>query len=198
VRIALGLKGLAYEYVPVNLQLEEHRQAEFGRLNPQKLVPALEFEGQIYTQSLTIIDFLEMRFPEPPLYPTDAAARLQVEACAQLIACDIHPINNRRILMYLRQQLGQPEEAVQVWTRHWIIEGFQALTELLERAGSQGRYCIGNYPTVADICLIPQVESARRFGVDLALFPLIQSIDQHCSQIEAFAAAAPSRQIDAK
>jgi len=198
VRIALALKGLSYDYIPVDLLHDQHLAADFYRVNPQQLVPALEHDGRVYTQSMTIIDYLEEAFPHPALYPTDPLARSHVKACAQLIACDIHPLNNRRVLMYLRKELKQLEESVEIWTRHWITEGFRALTELLLRAESNGQFCIGDSPSVADICLIPQVESARRFGVDLQAFPLIQAIDAHCRSIEAFALAAPSRQIDAR
>ncbi|WP_284336642.1 maleylacetoacetate isomerase [Comamonas sp. NoAH] len=198
LRIALNLKGVAAEYIPVDLLAEDHLQAEFTAINPQGLVPALVLDsGEVLTQSPAIIEWLEERYPDPPLLPSDPHARAQVRALAALVACDIHPVNNRRILQYLRQQFGADEAAVNAWCGHWITAGFDAYEALLAQQPHRGAFSWGNAPTVADVYLIPQVESARRFKVDLSRWPLISAIDAHCATLEAFAKASPWRQPDA-
>ncbi|PHM21316.1 MAG: maleylacetoacetate isomerase [Curvibacter sp. PD_MW3] len=204
LRIALNLKGLQTEYVPVDLRTEQHLKAEFKTLNPQGLVPALALPGTpgqpgaVLIQSPAIIEWLEERHPTPPLLPADLHARAHVRALAAIVGCDIHPINNRRILEYLRRQLGCDEAAVNTWCATWISAGFEAYEALLAADKHRGRYSFGDAPTVADVYLIPQVESARRFKVDLAPYPNIVAVDQACAELEAFRLAAPLLQPDAQ
>lgn len=198
VRIALNLKGLKTDYRYVHLIKnggEQHRP-EYLALNPQGRVPTLVDDGHVLTQSLAIIEYLEETHPEPPLLPKDALGRARVRALAQVIACDIHPINNQRILKYLDQELHADEAARTRWYRHWVIEGFTALEKLLDNPAT-GKFCHGNQPTLADVCLVPQVFNAQRFSVDLAPFPTIQRINEHCLTLKAFADAAPEKQPDA-
>lgn len=198
VRIALNLKGLKTDYRYVHLIKnggEQHRP-EYLALNPQGRVPTLVDDGHVLTQSLAIIEYLEETHPEPPLLPKDALGRARVRALAQVIACDIHPINNQRILKYLDQELHADEAARTRWYRHWVIEGFTALEKLLDNPAT-GKFCHGNQPTLADVCLVPQVFNAKRFSVDLAPFPTIQRINDHCLTLKAFANAAPEKQPDA-
>ncbi|MDF2465699.1 MAG: maiA [Ramlibacter sp.] len=197
LRIALNLKGLPYELVPVDLRTEQHLGADYKALNPQGLVPALEHEGRVLIQSPAIIEWLEERYPEPPLLPADADARAQVRALAAIVGCDIHPVNNRRILQTLRQQFGADEAAIERWCASWIDAGFGAYETLLAQDKARGRYSFGDAPTLADAYLIPQVESARRFKVDLAPYPLIRAVDEACGRLDAFRRAAPAAQPDA-
>lgn len=197
LRIALNLKGLDYEYLPVDLRTEQHLGPAFKALNPQGLVPALEADGQVLIQSPAIIEWLEERHPEPPLLPKDADARARVRALAAIVGCDIHPINNRRILEYLRHTLHCDAAAINAWCATWISAGFDALEALLAADTQRGAFCYGDTPTLADVYLVPQVESARRFKVDLAHWPLIQAIDAACQQLDAFRRAAPGVQPDA-
>jgi len=197
LRIALNLKGLAYDYVAVDLRTEEHLGAAFKALNPQGLVPALVAGDQTLTQSPAILEWLEERYPEPALLPDLAEDRARVRALAALVGCDIHPVNNRRILEYLRHTLGCDEAAVTAWCQTWIVAGFAALEALLAADPKRGAFCHGDAPTLADVYLIPQVESARRFGVDLGLYPRIVAIDRHCAGLDAFRLAAPILQPDA-
>jgi maleylpyruvate isomerase len=197
LRIALNLKRLKYEYVPVNLRTEQHLQTEFRALNPQGLVPALVHEDKVLIQSPAIIEWLEERYPTPALLPPDSDARARVRALASIVGCDIHPINNRRVLEYLLHHFHSDEAAVDVWCATWISAGFDALEALLVADVERGAFCFGNSPTLADVYLIPQVASARRFKVDLALWPIICAIDAACSELEAFRLAAPERQVDA-
>ena len=197
LRIALNLKGLDYDYVAVNLRTEEHLGEAFRALNPQGLVPVLEHEGNAMIQSPAIIEWLEERFPEPALLPAEPQARARVRAMAALVGCDIHPINNRRILEYLRKDLGHDEATVLAWCGHWIRAGFDALEALLAADPARGDFCFGNTPTLADVYLIPQVESARRFDVDLTPYPHIVAIDRACAALDAFRRAAPAAQPDA-
>ncbi|MGL1833843.1 maleylacetoacetate isomerase [Rhodocyclaceae bacterium SMB388] len=197
LRIALNLKGLAYEYVPVDLRSNEHQREAFKALNPQQLVPALTDGALTLIQSPAIIEWLEERHPEPPLLPASAEDRARVRALAAIVGCDIHPINNKRILDYLRKEFGCDETAVKAWCGTWIAAGFDALEALLAADTRRGRFCFGDTPTLADVYLIPQVESARRFEVDLARWPIIVSIDEACNALPAFSAAAPGRQPDA-
>ncbi|MBC9072060.1 maleylacetoacetate isomerase [Thauera sp. CAU 1555] len=198
LRIALNLKGIAYDYVPVDLRTEEHLGAAFRALNPQALVPALTDGELTLTQSPAIIEWLEERYPTPALLPADPAARARVRALAAIVGCDIHPLNNRRVLEYLRRQLGQDEAAVLAWCATWIGAGFDALEALLAADPARGAFCHGNVPTLADVYLVPQVESARRFQVDLSPYPNIVAVDRACGELDAFRRAAPALQPDAQ
>jgi maleylpyruvate isomerase len=197
LRIALNLKGLDYQYLPVDLRTEEHLGDIFRALNPQGLVPALVEGEQTRIQSPAIIEWLEERYPNPPLLPSTPDDRARVRALAALVGCDIHPLNNRRVLEYLRQQLGCDEAAVQAWCATWIEAGFGALEALLAADAKRGDFCFGNAPTLADVYLVPQVESARRFGVDLSPYPNIVAVDRACAELDAFRRAAPAVQPDA-
>lgn len=197
LRIALNLKGLAYEQVAVDLRREEHLGDAFKAINPQQLVPVLEADDHLMIQSPAIIEWLEERYPNPPLLPGDAGDRAQVRALAAIVGCDIHPINNRRILEALRHRFGADEAAVNDWCGTWISAGFDAIEALLSKDPQRGDFCFGSTPTLADVYLVPQVESARRFKVDLSRWPLIQAVDAACAQLEAFRKAAPSAQPDA-
>ncbi|WP_193778008.1 maleylacetoacetate isomerase [Psychrobacter sp. FDAARGOS_221] len=196
-RIALNLKGLDYEYIAVNLLEAEHLESEFQAINPQGLVPVLEVDGTRMTQSPAILEWLEETYPESPLLPQDSKGRARVRALSALIGCDIHPINNRRILVYLRKELGLNEAQVKRWCQRWINDGFSALEKELEQDKERGNFCYGNSPTLADCYLIPQVFSARRFEVDLTPYPNIVAIDSHCRSLEPFIKAEPANQIDA-
>ncbi|KQW26177.1 maleylacetoacetate isomerase [Acidovorax sp. Root402] len=197
LRIALNLKGLAYEQVAVDLRREEHLGDAFKAINPQQFVPVLEADERLMIQSPAIIEWLEERYPTPPLLPGDAGDRAQVRALAAIVGCDIHPINNRRILEALRHRFGADEAAVNDWCGTWISAGFDAIEALLSKDPQRGDFCFGSTPTLADVYLVPQVESARRFKVDLARWPLVQAVDAACAQLEAFRKAAPSAQPDA-
>ena len=199
VRIALNLKGMEWETSPVHLVRDggEQRKPDYLSVNPQGLVPVLQDGDISLTQSLAIIEYLEERQPEPPLLPADAAGRARVRSLAQLVACDIHPLNNLRVLQYLTGQGGFDEAARDRWYRHWIACGFEALEQRLVEEPGTGRFCHGDRPGLADCCLVPQVYNARRFDCDLQPFPSILRIDAACSELEAFAAAAPERQPDA-
>lgn len=197
LRIALNLKGLAYEQIAVDLRREEHLGDAFKAINPQQLVPVLEADERLMIQSPAIIEWLEERYPNPPLLPGDAGDRAQVRALAAIVGCDIHPINNRRILEALRHRFGADEAAVNDWCGTWISAGFDAIEALLLKDPQRGDFCFGSTPTLADVYLVPQVESARRFKVDLARWPRVQAVDAACAQLEAFRKAAPSAQPDA-
>jgi len=197
VRIALNLKGVAYEYKPVSLTNREHRGDSFLAVNPQGLVPVLMVDGKPLVQSPAILEWLEETFPAPPLLPPAIADRAHVRAIAAIIGCDIHPINNLRILTHLKAKFGANEQSVTAWCRHWIRAGFEALEILLVGDTRRAGFCFGNLPTLADCYLIPQVFSARRFGVDLEAFPMIRQIYNDCGSLPAFVAAQPDRQPDA-
>ncbi len=197
LRIALNLKGLQTQYVAVDLRTEAHLSDAFRAVNPQMLVPALEADGQVLIQSPAIIEWLEEQHPTPALLPSRADDRARVRALAAIVGCDIHPINNRRILEYLRKTLGANDDAVNAWCGTWITAGFDAYEALLASDKQRGRYSFGDTPTVADVYLIPQVESARRFKVDLTPYPLIQAVDVACGALDAFRRAAPGAQPDA-
>lgn len=197
LRIALNLKGLAYEQIAVDLRREEHLGDAFKAINPQQLVPVLEADERLMIQSPAIIEWLEETHPTPALLPADPLDRARVRALAAIVGCDIHPINNRRVLIQLRQQFGANEDAVNAWCATWISAGFDALEALLAADTQRGAFCWGHSPTLADVYLVPQVESARRFGVDMAPWPLITAIDQACAALPAFAQAAPAAQPDA-
>jgi maleylpyruvate isomerase len=198
LRIALNLKGIDYRQVAVDLRREEHLTADYKAINPQQLVPAVEVDdSRILTQSPAIIEWLDERYPEPALLPADADSRARVRALAAVVGCDIHPVNNRRILEALRQRFGADEVAVNEWCATWIAAGFDAFEALVESYGRTGPYAFGERPTLADIYLVPQVESARRFNVDVARWPRIAAVDTACAALEAFSTAAPARQPDA-
>jgi maleylacetoacetate isomerase len=200
VRIALKLKGLRYDYRAVHLTRGggEQRQPSYTAVNPQGRVPSLEHDGRVLTQSLAIAEYLDETWPQPALFPAGAAERARVRALAQLIACDIHPLNNLRVFQYLEKELGQPDAARSEWYRHWILEGFAALETLLTRDDGTGRFCHGDAPGLADLCLVPQVYNARRYACDLDPFPTIVRIDAACGALEAFERARPERQPDAE
>lgn len=200
VRIALNLKGLDYEAVPVHLVRNggEHRQSAYLGLNPAGLVPALEDSDQVLTQSLAIIEYLDETRPQTPLLPAAALDRARVRAIAQSIACDIHPINNLRVLQYLGRELGVTDEQKSAWYRHWTEAGLAAVEAMLVHDGRSGRYCHGDQPTLADCCLVPQVFNARRFDCDLSAMPTVRRIVEQCDQLEAFRRAAPASQPDAE
>ncbi|GAA0559737.1 maleylacetoacetate isomerase [Halomonas salifodinae] len=198
VRIALNLKGLAYDQAPVNLVKGEQRGEDFLARNPQGLVPALVTDdGARLTQSLAICEYLDERYPDPALLPADAAGRARVRALAQSVACEIHPLNNLRVLKYLTGELGVDEAAKMTWYRHWITEGFAALEAQLSREAGSGDFCHGDTPGLADLCLVPQVFNAERFACDLAPYPRIRRIVANCRALDAFARAAPEAQPDA-
>lgn len=198
LRIALNLKGLDYAYVPVNLRTEEHLGSAFKAVNPQQLVPALEVDKDVtLIQSPAIIEWLEEAYPNPPLLPDEQQSRARVRALAAIVGCDIHPINNRRILEYLRAHFKADDAAVDAWCATWICAGFDAYEALLATDRYRGRFSYGDAPTVADVYLIPQIESARRFKVDMGRWPLIASVENACMELDAFRRAAPSEQPDA-
>jgi maleylacetoacetate isomerase len=191
VRIALNLKGIDYDAEPVSLLDGAQKGPGFRAVNPQGLVPALDIDGRRLTQSLAIVDYLEATRPEPPLLPADAGDCAQVRAMALLVACDIHPLNNLRVLHYLKDQAGQPKEARDAWYRHWIAEGFAALEAMA--APRAGRFLFGDSPTLADVCLVPQMFNARRFEVPLEDYPTLVRADSESNRLEPFAAAHPDR-----
>jgi maleylacetoacetate isomerase len=197
VRIGLHLKGLEYETVPVHLLRDGGQQHsdEYKARNPQQLVPTLLHEERAITQSLAILEYLDETHPSPPLLPAVAHERARVRALAQLIACDIHPLNNLRVLQYLERECSVPQDARNVWVQHWIGEGFAALETLLNEPAT-GIFCHGDSPMLADCCLIPQVYNARRFGVDMAAFPAISRIEATCLALPAFADTRPEVQPD--
>jgi maleylacetoacetate isomerase len=189
VRIALNLKGIGYEAAAVNLLEGAQKADEYRAKNPQGLVPMLEIDGQRLTQSLAIIDYLDSTRPEPPLVPSDPAERAHVLALALTVACDIHPLNNLRVLKYLSRELEAPQEARDAWYRHWIAEGLAALDALA--APRAGRFLFADAPGLADICLVPQLYNARRFEVPLDAYPALVRADAEANRLEAFAAAHP-------
>lgn len=199
-RIALNLKGLAWEAVPVHLVKDggQHRKPDYLTLNPAGLVPALEDDGQVLTQSLAIIEYLDETHPEPPLLPADALGRARVRALAQAIACDIHPINNLRVLQYLKRELGVSDEQKDAWYRHWCELGLAAVEAMLAGDARTGRFCHGDAPGLADCCLVPQVFNARRFGAQLDTMPTVLRIVDACDALDAFRLAAPGMQPDAE
>lgn len=195
VRIALALKGLEATTVAKQLRRGEHRLKDFLQINPQGFVPALGLDdGHVLTQSVAIIEYLDEVYPLPPLLPVEPLERAGVRALCQIIACDVHPLNNLRVLQYLETSMGQSQSARDTWYRHWIEAGFTALEDLLARDPKRGRFCYGDAPTMADVYLVPQVFNARRFSVDLAPFPRIVAIDAACLEIASFSGAAPEKQ----
>ena len=198
VRIALNLKGLAYSHAPHHLRQGKQHDPEYLRLNPQGLVPALEDGGRVLTQSLAIVEYLDETHPSPPLLPGNAMDRAHVRALAQIVACDIHPIDNLRVLRYLRQPIGADEAMVQAWYNHWIALGFDAIEAILAHDPRTGRFCHGDAAGLADICLVPQVVNAGNFKLDLTPYPTIRRIFDACMALDAFADAHPARQPDAE
>ena len=196
-RIVLNLKQISYDLLPVSLMKNEHKNAAFQAINPQGFVPVLAINDQLLIQSPAIIEWLEETHPEHPLLPKDAIARAKVRALAAVVGCDIHPINNKRILDYLRNTLKLDDSQVQTWCQHWIDEGFSALETLLAADQNRGDFCYGHQPTLADAYLIPQVDSSKRFKVDMSKYPNIQRIYDACMALPAFQAAAPMNQPDA-
>ncbi len=192
VRIALNLKGVDYESRPVNLAEGAQKSADYRALNPQGLVPMLEIDGLRLTQSLSIIMYLASRFPDPPLLPADAGEAAHVRGMALAIACDIHPLNNLRVLNYLKAELGHPQDAVDAWYSHWITEGFTALESMA--APRSGDFLFGDAPTIADICLVPQMYNARRFKVPVDAYPTLVRADENAGKLDAFARAHPDQQ----
>jgi maleylpyruvate isomerase len=198
VRIALNLKGLEVDHRFVHLRKGEQSAPEYGALNPQGLVPMVIDGPQVLTQSLAIIEYLEETHPEPALLPKEPIERARVRAIAQAIACDIHPLNNLRVLRYLVGPLKVSDEAKNEWYRHWVVEGLTALERSLTPAAGTGTFCHGDKPTLADICLVPQVYNAERADVDLSLFPRIMKIVAACRELRAFQDADPAKQADAE
>jgi maleylacetoacetate isomerase len=193
VRIALNLKSIDHELVPVHLRHGDHKSPEYLALNPQGLVPALGLDdGTILAQSMAILEFLDETHPEPPLLPADAIARAQVRAAADIVACDIHPLNNLRVLLYLRGPLSQDEAEVTAWYHTWLKSGFDAFEQLIDPAP----FCFGDAPGLADVCLIPQLFNARRFEFALDDYPKIREVEEACATLDAFEAAHPSNHTD--
>ena len=192
VRIALNMKGIDYEQRPVNLLQSEQKSEGYRALNPQGFVPMLEIDGHRLTQSLAILNYLDIRFPVPPLIPASAAERAHVVALAMMVACDIHPLNNLRVLKFLKSELGHSQEDVDNWYAHWITEGLRPLEAMA--APKAGQFLYGDAPTAADVCLIPQLYNARRFNVPLDDYPTLVRADENANRLEAFAAAHPDRQ----
>jgi len=197
LRIALNLKGITTDYVAVDLRVDEQQNDAFKAVNPQQMVPALDTGNKVMIQSPAIIEWLEEKYPTPALLPADADARAHVRALAAIVGCDIHPINNRRILQTLRKQFGANEDAINAWCGTWISAGFDAYEALIAADKTRGLFSFGDTPTLADVYLVPQVESARRFKVDMNRWPLISAIDKACGELEAFKKAAPLAQPDA-
>jgi maleylacetoacetate isomerase len=200
VRIALNLKGLPYEAVPVHLVKHggEQLAEEYRALNPSALVPTFQDDGATITQSMAIAEYLEETYPAVPLLPAGPLARARERELAQMVACDIHPVNNLRILRYLVRTLGVGDDAKNEWYRHWVREGFAAFESQLARDPAPGRFCHGDTPTIADCFLVPQVYNAARFDVDMAPYPRIAAIDAACAELPAFIAAHPAQQPDAE
>jgi maleylacetoacetate isomerase len=202
VRIALNLKGLPYDPVFVHLPRGEHRKPEYAAVDPQGLVPTLVDEsGRALSQSLAIIEYLDETHPRPRLLPEDARGRARVRSLSLLVACEIHPLNNLRTLQHLRRALGQNEEQINAWYRHWIADGLAKLEADLNRGdggGGGGRFCYGDAPTMADCCLVPQIFNAKRYDSDLAPYPALMRIFDACMTLEAFDRAQPSKQPDAE
>lgn len=193
VRIALGLKGLAYDYVPVHIAKGEHKAAAYQAVSPAMLVPTLQLDaGDLLSQSMAIIEYLDEAHPQPPLLPADALGRAHVRALSQLIACEIHPINNLRVLKYLTAQLKVSEDDKNAWYRHWVRSGLEAFEGQLA-ALPQGRYCFGDTPTLADCCLVPQIFNGKRFNVNFDGLPRTMAAFEACMALDAFANAQPSR-----
>ena len=198
VRIALNLKGIAYEPAFVHLPKGEHRDARFAQVNPQALLPTFDDGGARFNQSLAIIEYLDETRPDPPLLPKDPRGRARVRSLSLLVACEIHPLNNLRTLQYLRRGLGQDEEQIKTWYRHWIGDGLAKLEAELTGSAGTGRFTHGDKPTMADCCLVPQIFNAKRYDSDLAPYPTTMRVFEQCMKLEAFDRAQPSKQPDAE
>lgn len=196
-RIVLNLKKIDYELIPVSLMKNEHKTDSFKNINPQGFVPVIEINDQLLIQSPAIMEWLEEEYPEIPLLPKDPLARARVRAIAAIIGCDIHPVNNKRILDYLRESLALGEEKITEWCKHWIDEGFSAIETMLDQDKSRGDFCVGEQITLADAYLVAQVASSKRFNVDLSRYPQIKKIYEACMLIPEFQEADPSQQPDA-
>lgn len=194
VRIALGLKGVAYESISVDLMAGDQHEATYRSRNPMGLVPALEDDGRVLGQSLAIIEYLEERYPDPPLLPADPSSRAQARSIAYAVACDTHPLNNLSVLNYLRDDLGIEQAGRDAWYAHWIHRSFGAI----EATVVARPFAIGSAPTIADVCLVPQIFNARRFEIDLSAYPRLVAIDAAMAELPAVAAAHPARQVDAR
>ena len=192
VRIALNLKGVDFESRQIDLRDDQQNSDDYRALNPQGLVPMLEIDGHRLTQSLAIINYLDLRYPNQPLIPASAADRAHVVAMSLTVACDIHPLNNLRVLRYLKNEFGHSQDDVDVWYAHWISEGLPALEALA--APKAGKFLFGDGPTAADVCLVPQLYNARRFNVPLDAYPTLLRADENANKLDAFAAAHPDRQ----
>lgn len=200
VRIGINLKGLVYDSAPVHLIRDggEQHHAEFAQTNPQKLIPVLQHGERLIRQSLAILEYIDEVWSDaPPLLPATARGRARVRSLSMMVACDIHPLNNLRVLQYLEREWHAPQPERDEWVRHWIREGFDAFEALLDDDPATGTFCEGDQPTIADCCLVPQVYNARRFGVDLTPYSTIQRIEAACLALPAFDAARPERQADA-
>ncbi len=198
VRIALNMKGLAYEQVSVHLAKGRQYDAQFAAISPQNLVPVLEHNGRVFYQSLAIIEFLDEMYPQTPLLPKDPVARCRVRSLALICGCEIHPLNNLRVLNYLTKTLELSEEQKLAWYRHWVTVGFQALEQRLASERETGRFCHGDEPGFADISLVAQVANANRFKVELSAFPVIRRINDECLKLEPVKRAMPQNQVDAE
>ncbi|SMF35606.1 maleylacetoacetate isomerase [Tistlia consotensis] len=197
LRIALALKGLEYESHYVSLPKGEHRSPDYLKLNPQGLLPTLVDDGVAYGQSLAILEYLDESYPEPPFLPDDPSGRAQVRALAQIVACEIHPLNNLRVLKYLQGTWKFSDADRDSWYRHWIADGFQKFEATLAASGEAGRFCFGDHPGLADICLVPQVFNARRFDCPLDDYPTTMAVYERCMSLEAFETTQPKYQPDA-
>ena len=196
VRIALNVKGLRYESLFVHLAKGEHRRPEYAKVNPQGLLPTLELDDGIrLNQSLAIIEYLEDKCPRPPLLPSDAVGKARVRGLAALVACEIHPLNNLRVLQHLKRSLGQSEEQVNAWYRHWIADGLAKLEAQLD---PNAKFAYGDAPTMADCCLVPQIFNAKRYDCNLAPYPTTMRVFEQCMGLEAFDRAQPAKQPDAE
>lgn len=198
VRIALNLKRLDYESIAVSLPKGMHREDGFGAINEQRLIPALVDEGHTLTQSLAIIEYLEEKHADPPLLPKDSLGRARVRSLALLVACEIHPLNNLRVLQRLKRALGQTEADINVWYRHWVAEGLAKFEADLVKTAGTGKFCHGDSPTLADCCLVPQVFNAKRYDCDLTPYPVAMRVFDACMQLEAFDKAQPMKQPDSE
>jgi maleylacetoacetate isomerase len=196
VRIALNLKGLPYEDAFIHLRRGDQRGADYLAVNPQGLVPALEIDDHTLIQSMAIIEYLDETHPQPAFLPPDPLGRARVRALAAIVACDIHPINNLRVLRYLSRPLGHDQAAIETWYNHWIATGFEAFERLLTGDRRAGEFCGGDHPGLADIALVPQVVNSERYRLDLSPYPTIARIYANCMKLDAFAAAHPNSQRD--
>jgi maleylacetoacetate isomerase len=192
VRIALNLKGVDYESRQIDLREDAQKSADYRALNPQGLVPMLEIDGHRLTQSLAIINYLDLRYPNQPLLPASAAERAHVVSMAMTVACDIHPLNNLRVLKYLKNELGHSQEEIDAWYAHWISESLPGLEALA--AARAGKFLFGDGPTGADVCLVPQLYNARRYNVPLDAYPTLLRAEKNANQLDAFVAAHPDKQ----